>query len=72
MLMGLFRTKKAPEPSPEPEVESSPTARGPRRKDAPTPTRRQAEAARMARLNPTLSKKEARRRNSEENRRRRM
>jgi hypothetical protein len=68
--MGLFRTNKAPEPTSEPEP--IPAAKGPQKKSAPTPTRRQAEAARMARLNPTLSKKEARQRNAEENRKRRM
>lgn len=67
--MGLFRTSKAPEPAPEPDPE--PVTKGPRKKNAPTPTRRQAEAARMARINPALSKKDARRRNAEENRRRR-
>lgn len=70
--MGLFRTKKALDPDPEPEAEPSVAAKDLRKKDAPTPTRRQAEAARMARLNPTLSKKEARRRNTEANRKRRM
>jgi hypothetical protein len=70
--MALFHTKKAPEPAPAPQPEPEPAAKGPQKKAAPTPTRRQAEAARMARLNPTLSKKEARRRNNEENRKRRM
>lgn len=70
--MALFRTKKEFEPAPPAEpVSPVPAAKGPRKKDAPTPTRRQAEAARLERLNPTLSKKEARKRNAEENRRRR-
>ncbi|RCK69520.1 DUF3043 domain-containing protein [Desertihabitans brevis] len=42
------------------------------RKNRPTPTRREAEAARRERLNPTISKKEARRRAAEANRRTRM
>lgn len=71
--MALFRTKKDPEPTPAPEpLEPAARARGPRKKEGPTPTRRQAEAARMQRLNPTLDKKAAKRRNAEENRRRRM
>ncbi|MDO5501011.1 MAG: DUF3043 domain-containing protein [Propionibacteriaceae bacterium] len=71
--MALFRAKKDPEPTPAPEpVDPTPAARGPRKKDGPTPTRRQAEAARMARLNPQVTKKEARKRNAEENRKRRM
>ncbi|WP_432559111.1 DUF3043 domain-containing protein [Granulicoccus sp. GXG6511] len=69
--MALFRAKKDPEPTPAPEPDPTPAQRGPRKKDGPTPTRRQAEAARMQRLNPQLSKKEARRRNAEENRKRR-
>lgn len=70
--MALFRTKNDPEPTPAPEpVRSAAPTKGPRTKDRPTPTRRQAEAARMARLNPNLSKKEARQRNAAANRRRR-
>ncbi|WP_114559001.1 DUF3043 domain-containing protein [Desertihabitans aurantiacus] len=42
------------------------------RKNRPTPTRREAEAARRERLNPSISKKEARRRAAEANRRTRM
>lgn len=69
--MGLFRTKKESEPpAPEP-VDPTPASKGPRKKNAPTPTRRQAEAARLERLNPQLSRKEARKRNAEENRKRR-
>lgn len=45
---------------------------GPRKKEGPTPTRRQAEAMRRERVNPSLSKKEAKRRQTEENRRQRM
>lgn len=71
--MALFRAKKDPEPTPAPMPDPTVAAtKGPRKKEGPTPTRRQAEAARMQRLNPQLSKKEARRRNAEENRKRRM
>lgn len=70
--MALFRAKKDPEPTPAAEPEPAPAVRGPRKKEGPTPTRRQAEAARLQRLNPQLSKKEARRRNAEESRKRRM
>lgn len=45
---------------------------GPRAKQGPTPTRKQAEAARRERLNPTLSSKEARRRSSSASRETRM
>lgn len=69
--MALFRMKKDPEPTtPAPEPTHQPRS-GPRKKEGPTPTRRQAEAARMQRINPQLSKKEARQRNAEESRRRR-
>ncbi|MFT3889266.1 MAG: DUF3043 domain-containing protein [Arachnia sp.] len=43
-------------PAPGPTV----VTRVPRKKDAPTPTRRQAQAARMERLHPTLTPKEQR------------
>lgn len=46
---------QAPEPQPAPVTPGS-------RKAAPTPTRREAEAARRQRLNPSLSPKEAKRR----------
>lgn len=70
--MGLFRPYKR---DAEPEVvepEPGPTLPGRQRKDHPTPTRRQAEAARRERLNPTLTKKEARQRTTELNRRQRL
>ena len=57
--MSLFKKSAEPEPTPEPEA--SVHAPG-GKKSAPTPTRREAEAARRARLNPQLSPKEARRR----------
>jgi cation transport ATPase len=43
---------------PAPDVQSVP--RTPKKKDAPTPTRKQAQAARMERLHPTLTPKEQR------------
>ncbi|MDO5533607.1 MAG: DUF3043 domain-containing protein [Propionibacteriaceae bacterium] len=51
--MALF--KKSDEPAPMPEPTHQPGAK----KAAPTPTRREAEAARRQRLNPQLSPKEA-------------
>lgn len=61
--MGLFKSDPpAEQPAPPPAPEGS---RGPQRKNAPTPTRREAEAARRERLNPTLSPKEAKARNRE-------
>ena len=61
--MGLFRpyqrTESASE-EPAAPVEAEPTRSGPVRKDAPTPTRKEAEQARMERLHPTLSPKQAR------------
>ena len=61
--MGLFRPYERPEakdvsPSPTPVVIPDPSK--PAKKDAPTPSRREAEAARRERLNPTPSKKEMR------------
>lgn len=71
--MGLFRPYKR---DAEPEVvepeQTGETAPGRHRKDHPTPTRRQAEAARRERLNPTLTKKEARQRNTQLNRQNRL
>ncbi len=55
--MALFKKPAEPEPTPQPEA-----SRADGRKTAPTPTRREAEAARRARLNPQLSPKEARKR----------
>lgn len=56
--MGLFSKKSDPLP---PLAEETPAAvpGQPARKDRPTPTRREAEAARMARLNPQLDPKKA-------------
>lgn len=55
--MALFKKPADPEPTPQPEA-----SRQDGRKSAPTPTRREAEAARRARMNPQLSPKEARQR----------
>ncbi len=61
--MGLFRPYERPEAD---NTESEPTPivipdpAKPSKKDAPTPSRREAEAARRQRLNPSLSKKEMR------------
>lgn len=80
--MGVFR--KDSEPKAEPEVEPTPAAetpqpkgtqhKGPRKKDAPTPKRREAEAARLKRVNPTLgmNKKEAKKLETQRNREARM
>lgn len=61
--MGLFSPYKRNEPvaaPPEPEaVEPAPVGKGPAKKEAPTPTRREAEQARRDRVNPQLSPKEA-------------
>ncbi len=54
--MALFKKSAEPEPTPQPDA----SAHAPGgKKSAPTPTRREAEAARRERLNPTLSPKEA-------------
>ncbi len=58
------------DPSNAQSAASEPAPRG--RKSGPTPTRRQAEAARRERLNPSLTKKEARRRQGASNRSQRL
>lgn len=66
-------TPKTPKPaaaektSPAAE-ESSAKPKASAKKDTPTPTRKAAEAARMERLHPTLSKREARRKSRAANR----
>jgi len=56
--VGLFSKKKDGPATPEPEAPAvAPGA--PVRKDRPTPSRREAEAARMARLHPELDPKKA-------------
>lgn len=61
--VGLFRpyqrTESASE-EPAAPVEAEATRSAPVRKDAPTPTRKEAEQARRERLNPTLTPKQAR------------
>lgn len=54
--MGLFSKKNTAPVEPEP---IAPADGQPQRKDRPTPTRREAEAARMARLHPELDPKRA-------------
>lgn len=54
--MALFRRNSQPAPEPTTTVEPGPSGK----KDHPTPTRKEAEAARRQRMSTTLSKKEAR------------
>jgi hypothetical protein len=54
--VALFRRNTQPAPEPTTTVESAPTGK----KDRPTPTRKEAEAARRQRMSTTLSKKESR------------
>lgn len=69
--MGLFSKKDdASEPAATPEPPAQPVGR--QKKEGPTPTRKEAEAARRARVNPTLSKKERRQREAESARRARV
>lgn len=71
--MALFRRNKSEAPEPEPEDTSSTvTETGPVRKDRPTPTRKEAEAARRQRVTRQLTPKEARREASAKNRAERM
>ena len=65
--MALFRRNSQPAPEPT-TVESAPTAK----KDRPTPTRKEAEAARRERMNTTLSKKQSRAAASRQSRSERM
>lgn len=75
--MALFRRGTPDrEPTPEPTDASSRSAGAtrltPGKKDRPTPTRKEAEAARRQRVNRTLTPKEARRFSSQQNREQRM
>jgi Protein of unknown function (DUF3043) len=54
--VALFRRNSQPAPEPTTTVEPGPSGK----KDHPTPTRKEAEAARRQRMSTTLSKKEAR------------
>lgn len=73
--MAIFRrgsTATTPEPPPpEPGTRRTPTG-GPAKKDRPTPSRREAEAARRQRVRTTLTPKEARRLTGQQNRTQRM
>jgi hypothetical protein len=62
--VGLFDFFKKSTPA-TPEVPAEQADSGPVRKDRPTPTRREAEAARMARLHPELDPKKAKQLNRE-------
>ncbi|WOQ15895.1 DUF3043 domain-containing protein [Raineyella sp. W15-4] len=72
--MGLFSKKddsaKRDAGQSAPVVPEVPTAH--RKKEGPTPTRKEAEAARRARVNPSLTKKERRRRDADADRRARQ
>ncbi|GAB3623469.1 DUF3043 domain-containing protein [Mariniluteicoccus endophyticus] len=60
---------------PAPVEETGVDAQGrrvPKKKDAPTPRRKDAEKARLERVNPTLTRKEAKKRAAEANREKRM
>ena len=67
--MALFRRNSQPASSePTTTLESAPTGK----KDRPTPTRKEAEAARRQRMNTTLSKKQSRAAASRQSRSERM
>lgn len=69
--MGLFSKKNdAVEPPAPPAAPVTPAGR--QKKEGPTPTRKEAEAARKARVNPSLSKKGRRQREAASARRDRM
>ena len=72
--MAFFRRNKSEVSQAEPEdTHPDPAAElGPVKKDRPTPSRKEAEAARRARLNPQLSPKDARRASAARNRTERM
>lgn len=69
--MALFRRSAEPT-RPDPEPVEPVIGAGPAKKDRPTPTRKEAEAARRQRANRTLTPKEARREASRQNRASRM
>ncbi len=70
--MALFRrSTEDAEPTPAPPATPAGPVPG-AKKDRPTPTRREAEAARRERVNRTLTPKEARRLNSQQARTQRM
>lgn len=61
-----------PDPTPEPEPTADPGPTGPAKKDRPTPTRKEAEAARRQRVTRQLTKKEARQEQTKANREQRL
>lgn len=64
--MGLFRPYQRNESTPEQPSQGPGAEPGkPTKKEAPTPTRKEAEAARRERLNPTLTPKEAKKKQRE-------
>lgn len=58
--MALFGRRSAPEEQPEPAPPPATEPGGRAKKDRPTPTRKEAEAARRQRVTRNMSKKEAR------------
>ena len=70
--MALFRRTGSKPLEPEPTPPQAPGTLGPARKDRPTPSRREAEAARRQRVNRTLTKKEARAESARQARTQRM
>ncbi|MFT4166663.1 MAG: DUF3043 domain-containing protein [Microlunatus sp.] len=71
--MAFFRRNKSEAAQPEPEGIQPGTAEpGPVKKDRPTPSRKEAEAARRARVNRQLSPKQARKETAARNRTERM
>jgi hypothetical protein len=56
--VALFRRNSDPAPAPEPDPETTTGIGG--KKDRPTPSRREAEAARRQRVNKTLTNRESR------------
>ena len=71
--MAFFRRNKSEASQPEPEDTQPGTAEtGPVKKDRPTPSRKEAEAARRARVNRQLTPKEARKETAARNRADRM
>lgn len=71
--MAFFRRNKSEAAQPEPEdTQPGAAESGPVKKDRPTPSRKEAEAARRARVNRQLTPKEARKETAARNRAERM
>ena len=66
--MAFFRRNSPPASDPEPEPSLAESSGGPTKKDRPTPTRKQAEAARRQRVTQTLTPREARKEAARKNR----